>query len=197
MSLVTDIDNLLPQTQCRACGFNGCRPYAQALASGVATIDKCPPGGKETLIGLAKLLKQDASPYLEAMKDSYRPPQVAVIDESQCIGCTKCIKACPVDAIVGSAKHMHHILAVDCTGCGLCVEPCPVDCIQMQELPEITYDKDRARTRYQAHLERLDKEARDGAQRRQATHLSQAPTHAKQDYIQQALLRMQNKKSST
>lgn len=160
MSLVAEIDKLLPQTQCRECGFNGCRPYAQALASGLSSIDKCPPGGQETLIALANLLKQDSAPYLKKLNKLYRPPAVARIDETQCIGCTKCIQACPVDAIVGTAKHMHHILEIDCTGCGLCVEPCPVDCIEMEELPQVMYDKNRARERYQGHLERLDKEAR-------------------------------------
>jgi electron transport complex protein RnfB len=196
MSLVADIDKLLPQTQCRACGFNGCRPYAQALASGLTTIDKCPPGGRETLVALAKLLKQDATPYLEAIDASHRPPSVAYIDESQCIGCTKCLKVCPVDAIVGSPKHMHHILAMDCSGCGLCIEPCPVDCIHMQELPEPQYDKDRARLRYQAHVERLDKEAREQAIKRQAKHMIDSPISMKKDYIQEALLRAQHKKNA-
>jgi len=106
MSLLQDIERVLPQTQCQACGGNGCRPYAQALASGVTTIDKCPPGGVQTLKALARLLKVDAKPYLESFDSSYRPPSQAKIDEKACIGCAKCIKYCPVDAIIGTAKHM-------------------------------------------------------------------------------------------
>ena len=195
MSLVNEIDKILPQTQCRACGFNGCRPYAQALASGLATIDKCPPGGVETLKALAKLMKLDSAPYLAHFDDTYRPPSVAKIDESQCIGCTKCIQACPVDAIVGASKLMHYIVAEDCTGCGLCVEPCPVDCITMQELPAVNYDKDRAKARYEARLGRLDKQAREQQAKRSLDMLSKSSSLSKQAFIQEALQRVKQKKS--
>ena len=155
MSLVQDIDALLPQTQCGLCGYAGCRPYAEALATGVAGIDHCPPGGVKTLHALGALLQIDPEPYEAAMLAQTRPPVLAVIREAECIGCTKCIQACPVDAIVGASKLMHTVLVHECTGCGLCVEPCPVDCIDMLELPALDYDPDVARVRYQARQIRL------------------------------------------
>jgi len=122
------VDNILPQTQCGQCGYAGCRPYAEAIAAEEADINRCPPGGEATVIALAELLGREAKP-LEA--EAPRVPSRALIDEAECIGCTKCIQACPVDAIVGAAKQMHTVLAAECTGCDLCVEPCPVDCIEM------------------------------------------------------------------
>ncbi|MQG91704.1 RnfABCDGE type electron transport complex subunit B [Pseudomonas sp. MN1F] len=132
MNLIQRIDALLPQTQCGKCGHNGCRPYAEGLAAGEA-INKCPPGGSETIAALATLLE---APLLapDPLRGS-APPQVAYIREAECIGCTKCIQACPVDAIVGAAKLMHTVVASECTGCDLCLAPCPVDCIDMQPLP--------------------------------------------------------------
>ncbi|GAB7533270.1 electron transport complex subunit RsxB [Pseudomonas sp. 3A(2025)] len=132
MNLIQRIDALLPQTQCGKCGHPGCMPYAEGIAKGEA-INKCPPGGEETLAGLARLLNVQALPL-----DTTRgpaPAQVAFIREAECIGCTKCIQACPVDAIVGAAKLMHTVLVDECTGCDLCVAPCPVDCIDMLPLP--------------------------------------------------------------
>ncbi len=125
--IVEQIDQLLPQTQCGQCGYPGCKPYAQAIAEG-DEINKCPPGGESTIASLADLLGREATP-LDG--DSDNTPKVAVIREDECIGCTKCIQACPVDAILGAAKHMHTVIADECTGCDLCVEPCPVDCIDM------------------------------------------------------------------
>lgn len=126
------IDALLPQTQCGQCGHLGCRPYAAAIATGEA-INRCPPGGDRTIQALANLLHTDVLP-LDV--DTPPPPRsVAFIREAECIGCTKCIQACPVDAIVGAAKLMHTVIATECTGCDLCVEPCPVDCIDMLPLP--------------------------------------------------------------
>ena len=125
------IDALLPQTQCGLCTFKGCMPYAEALAAKSAPIHLCPPGGVDGLIALGKLLNEDPSPYLEEMKEKAKLPMRAVIREDECIGCTKCIKACPVDAIMGSAKLMHTVLTDECTGCELCIAPCPVDCIDM------------------------------------------------------------------
>lgn len=123
---VTDIDRLLPQTQCGKCGHPGCRPYAEAMAEGEA-INRCPPGGETTIHALASLLRRPAIPLeLEA-----ETPKAAVIREAECIGCTKCIKACPVDAILGAAKQMHTVIEAECTGCELCVAPCPVDCIDI------------------------------------------------------------------
>lgn len=132
MSLIQRIDALLPQTQCGKCGHPGCKPYAEGIAQG-EPINKCPPGGRETIAALADLMK---IPVLEL--DTSRgvaPAQIAFIREAECIGCTKCIQACPVDAIVGAAKLMHTVLIDECTGCDLCVAPCPVDCIEMRPLP--------------------------------------------------------------
>ncbi|MFV8570918.1 electron transport complex subunit RsxB [Marinobacter sp. SBS5] len=127
--LVDQIDSLLPQTQCGQCGYPGCRPYADAIAEGDA-INKCPPGGESTIKALADLLDVEPQP-LDAEHGAEQAVRVAVIREDECIGCTKCIQACPVDAILGAAKHMHTVIESECTGCDLCVEPCPVDCIDM------------------------------------------------------------------
>lgn len=124
------IDALLPQTQCTRCGYPTCREYAVAIAGGEADIDRCPPGGTAGVAALASLLGRESKP-LDAACGVEAPPIVAVIDEAVCIGCTKCIQACPVDAIVGAAKRMHTVIAAECTGCELCVPPCPVDCIAM------------------------------------------------------------------
>jgi len=127
--LVDQIDGLLPQTQCGQCGYPGCRPYAEAIANG-DTINKCPPGGQSTVEALADLLDVEAVP-LEAGAEEEPVKKIAYIREDECIGCTKCIQACPVDAILGAAKQMHTVIESECTGCDLCVEPCPVDCIDM------------------------------------------------------------------
>jgi len=131
MSLIQRIDALLPQTQCGKCGHSGCKPYAEGLAKGEA-INKCPPGGSETIVALANLLQVPVI-ALDPERGS-APPQVAYIREAECIGCTKCIQACPVDAIVGAAKLMHTVISAECTGCDLCVAPCPVDCIDLLPL---------------------------------------------------------------
>lgn len=133
--MVEKIDALLPQTQCGQCGYPGCRPYAEAIAKGEADINLCPPGGEATVQNLAGLLGVEPKP-LEA---EAKPRMVAMIDEQTCIGCTLCIQACPVDAILGAAKQMHTVIESECTGCELCVAPCPVDCIHMVE-PQETID---------------------------------------------------------
>lgn len=130
--LVEKIESILPQTQCGQCGFAGCRPYAEAISSGAAEINLCPPGGAEGVRKLADLLGREVKP-LDAEE---KPKQVAVIDESTCIGCTLCIQACPVDAIVGAAKQLHTVVESLCTGCELCLKPCPVECIDMRILTE-------------------------------------------------------------
>ncbi len=128
--LVDEIDGLLPQTQCGQCGYPGCRPYAEAIAEG-DVINKCPPGGQGTVDALAGLLDIE-SMALDAEDAAAEPiKSIAYIREDECIGCTKCIQACPVDAILGAAKQMHTVITSECTGCDLCVEPCPVDCIDM------------------------------------------------------------------
>lgn len=133
--IVDQIDKLLPQTQCGQCSFAGCRPYAEAIAAGEADINRCPPGGESTIQSLADLLDVEPKP-LDEECGVEKPKMLAVIDEQRCIGCTLCIQACPVDAILGAAKHMHTVIADECTGCELCVEPCPVDCIDMVEMAQ-------------------------------------------------------------
>lgn len=128
--IADQINALLPQTQCGQCGYPGCKPYSEAIANGEA-INRCPPGGEATIQALADLLGVEPQP-LDAEE---KPKQVAFIREDECIGCTKCIQACPVDAILGAAKQMHTVIISECTGCDLCVEPCPVDCIEMRPLP--------------------------------------------------------------
>lgn len=133
--LVDKIDAILPQTQCGQCGFPGCKPYATAIAKGEADINQCPPGGDEGVRKLADLLGREYKP-LNAEHGVEKPKSVAYIDEATCIGCTLCIQACPVDAIVGAAKQMHTVVSRLCTGCELCVAPCPADCISMEPIAE-------------------------------------------------------------
>ena len=137
--IVEQIDELLPQTQCGQCGFPGCRPYAQSIADGDA-INKCPPGGQATINALANLLGVPAPELDQEHGQESEVKTVAYIREDECIGCTKCIQACPVDAILGAAKLMHTVIADECTGCDLCVEPCPVDCIDMLPVEETIAD---------------------------------------------------------
>ncbi len=134
--LVEQIDAVLPQTQCGQCGYPGCKPYAQAIADG-DDINKCPPGGESTIKKLADLMGVEPKP-LDAAHGEEDVKKVAFIREDECIGCTKCIQACPVDAILGAAKHMHTVITDECTGCDLCVDPCPVDCIDMMPIEQTT-----------------------------------------------------------
>jgi len=127
------IDALLPQHQCRRCGYAGCRPYAEAIARGEAGINRCPPGGEPVLQNLAALTGQSPAPPA-ADVEPRQPAQIARIDAELCIGCTKCLPACPVDAIVGSGKRLHEVIDAACTGCGLCIPPCPVDCITLEPI---------------------------------------------------------------
>ena len=126
--IVDQVEALLPQTQCGQCGYPGCRPYAEAIANG-DKVNKCPPGGTATMEKLAELMGVEPEPLNQEAQEAVK--KVAYIREDECIGCTKCIQACPVDAILGAGKLMHTVIAKDCTGCDLCVEPCPVDCIDM------------------------------------------------------------------
>jgi electron transport complex protein RnfB len=183
MNIIESIDALLPQTQCGKCGHPGCKPYALGIAEGEA-INKCPPGGDETIAGLAQLLKRPVLPLERERGEA--PAQVAFIREAECIGCTKCIHACPVDAIVGAAKFMHTVIVDECTGCDLCVAPCPVDCIDMLQLPATVvplvgghasqaaelvaraHKRDHARRRFESRIARLHL----AQQRRQAERLA-------------------------
>lgn len=155
----TEIDAILPQTQCGLCTYQGCMPYAEALSKKEAPINLCPPGGVKGLYALAHLLNEDPVPYVNEMQQKQKPPMLAHIREAECIGCTKCIQACPVDAILGTGKLMHTVIADECTGCELCVAPCPVDCIDMLVLPEsnLADKKSHFRKRYQARKQREKK----------------------------------------
>lgn len=198
MSLIQDIENLLPQTQCQACGYAGCRPYAQALVAKEASINKCPPGGVKTLQALGERLNQDWRPFEKDMRIQQRPAGTIVIDDKTCIGCTKCIQACPVDAIIGSAKTLHQVIPWECTGCGLCIEPCPVDCIEWVPTETIQYDKQKARLRFEAaqmRKEQLEREKQ--LQYLEKSRLNTPGETSKKDYIQEALLRVKNKKNSS
>lgn len=199
--LITQIDALLPQTQCGECGYNGCMPYATAIASGLAAINLCPPGGESTIKALGVLLDKDIDYYLQNNNLPKKPPQIAKIREEECIGCTKCIAACPVDAIIGTNKHMHSVIEFECTGCGLCVEPCPVDCIDMLDVAENNYDKNKARERYKAKkIRELKNRQEQNEQYLKKRKIiidnadNQAENKAKQDYILQALERAKAKR---
>lgn len=165
MNDVTDlanrIDALLPQTQCEQCGFHGCRPYAEAMARGEVPINRCPPGGAAGIAKLAALLDTPVLP-LDPAHGVEKPRMLARIVEADCIGCTKCIQACPVDAIVGAAKLMHTVLPDQCTGCELCVPACPVDCIVLEPMPlaqvEDPAHASASRTHFQRREARLARE---------------------------------------
>lgn len=132
--VVDKIDAILPQTQCGQCGYPGCRPYAEAIAAGEAEINQCPPGGQAGVVALADLLGREVLELDPEHGEEKAEATVVVIDENTCIGCTLCIQACPVDAIVGAAKQMHTVIESECTGCNLCIPPCPVDCIHITPL---------------------------------------------------------------
>jgi electron transport complex protein RnfB len=179
MARADDIDALLPQTQCGQCDYNGCRPYAEAIAAGKAPINQCPPGGDEVIAELAALLNTQIMP-LNAAHGVAAAPTVAVIDENVCIGCALCLPACPVDSIVGARKLMHTVIGAECTGCGLCLPPCPVDCITLmatgaaRDHAAQRATSGRLRERYLAHQQRLSTKHRsspvaDAAARKRAT----------------------------
>ncbi len=178
-TLADRIEDLLPQTQCTKCGYPACRPYAEAIAAGSASYNQCPPGGAEGVARIAALLGKPVIP-INPVHGLERERPVAVIDESACIGCTLCIQACPVDAIVGAAKQMHTVIASLCTGCDLCVPPCPVDCIDMQAAtPGRTgwaawsqADADAARARHDARTSRLQREKQENDARLAAKALT-------------------------
>ncbi|TWI53510.1 electron transport complex protein RnfB [Pseudomonas duriflava] len=202
MSLIQAIDALLPQTQCGKCGHPGCLPYATGIASGEA-INKCPPGGQETIHELADLLGVEPTPLESPYPPT--PAQVAYIREADCIGCTKCIQACPVDAIAGAAKLMHTVISAECTGCELCITPCPVDCIDLQPLPvELSQQEKRHRAvyyraRYEARAARLSRDEQRKQAEREArlARVKIETTHtAPLDPVQAAIARVKAQKSA-
>ncbi|ROO36759.1 RnfABCDGE type electron transport complex subunit B [Salinisphaera orenii] len=186
---VDAIDALLPQTQCRRCGYDGCRPYAEAIAAGETDINRCPPGGDATVERLAALTGETVKPIEPECGDA-SIPKVAYIREAECIGCTRCIQVCPTDAIIGAAKQMHTVIEFDCTGCELCVPACPVDCIDMPESdaesgqplwpPQRAIDAERAaraRELFEARRRRLNQKTT----RRRRSNRHDATVDARED----------------
>ena len=198
-SLVNRIDAVLPQTQCRQCGFDGCRPYATAIARGDAEINQCPPGGETGVARIAHVVGRVPMP-LNPANGIEKPFALAVIDETLCIGCTLCIQACPVDAIVGAGKRMHDVVADLCTGCELCVPPCPVDCISMVPA-DFAWDDAHvgaARANHAARSRRLARKAgqpRDdsriapGGQRDEKSHVERSAASRKSAILAAAIER--------
>ena len=188
------INSILPQTQCGKCNFTGCRPYAHAIAQGQADINQCPPGGKNGILKIAKILKVDYKP-LNKKYGVIKPKAIAIIEEDKCIGCTLCILACPVDAIVGAGKQMHTVIEKECTGCDLCLEPCPVDCIKMVDIKlkeSATVKKkksDIARSRYEFRNQRIEREKIELKAKRKI----QVSSKEKKQAIADAMARIKNK----
>lgn len=199
------IDALLPQTQCTKCGYDGCRPYAEAIAAGEADINQCPPGGEAGIQALAKLLGRAVKPLNPAYGQELPVPLVAWVDEAVCIGCTRCIQACPVDAIVGASKRMHTVISSECTGCELCIPPCPVDCIHLREQPPpASHDEREARQRRRGRFEfrkaRLARDTAELAERRRRKREALQPAKAVEEdprkaVIAAALERVKRKKA--
>lgn len=196
------LNDLLPQTQCQLCEFEGCQPYAAAMAAGEADIDRCLPGGLGTLADLAKATGKDPAPYEDAMRLKAKPHQAVIIDEDACIGCTKCIQACPVDAIMGRSKHMHTVITDECSGCELCIAPCPVDCIHIVPLPPI--DATEKKQRAQQYLQRYQQRQQRMTQTHvTSNHITMADAQRqnklanRDDDIRAILARAQQKRSHT
>jgi len=179
---VEQINDVLPQTQCGLCTYDGCKPYAEAIVHDNENINRCPPGGIRGLKELAELTGADPTPLIKTMQTEEKPRMLAVVREDECIGCTKCIQACPVDAILGATKLMHTVIGDECTGCELCVEPCPVDCIDMIEIGHIDDLSDKAfkqrsnqyRTRYESREARLARDTKENRKKHRAAKQANA-----------------------
>lgn len=187
--LILKIDAILPQTQCTRCGYPSCRDYAKAIAEGNAEINQCPPGGDAGIVKLANLLHKPVLP-LNPANGKIKPRQLALIDEDVCIGCTLCIKVCPVDAIIGGNKMIHTVIADECTGCDLCVPVCPVDCIDMYDDPDQNWLDERrqkAQKRFEMHNARRKRDQREREERlaKQAELLKKVRPNEKTDYVEQ------------
>jgi electron transport complex protein RnfB len=209
ISAVEKIDGLLPQTQCGQCGYSGCRPYAEAIAVGDA-INKCPPGGQNTINALASFLDMSPPSLDNQYGFSTDIKTVALIREDECIGCTKCIQACPVDAILGAAKQMHTVIEKECTGCDLCIDPCPVDCIDMVSVekdlsgykwdqPQSIINSDRARDLFVYQKERKGKELASKSvirNRRLASSKNDKMTSTTNSLLKEAMKQIEAKKST-
>jgi electron transport complex protein RnfB len=198
--LVERIDAILPQTQCEQCGYHGCRPYAEAIARGQADINQCPPGGSAGIRALAALLGREEKP-LDPSHGVEKPRTLARVIEAECIGCTKCIQVCPVDAIVGAAKLMHTVVADMCTGCELCVPACPVDCIVLEPMPMIQAQDpahaDAARGHFERREIRLRRESEErarqlAARKAEVGATSTTPRNAVLDALARAKARKQD-----
>nr|WP_255457811.1 RnfABCDGE type electron transport complex subunit B [Rhodanobacter sp. K2T2] len=189
----------MPQTQCEQCGYHGCRPYAEAIARGEASINQCPPGGAAGIERLASLLNRPIVP-LDPDHGVEKPRALARIVEADCIGCTKCIQACPVDAIVGASKVMHTVIADDCTGCELCVPACPVDCIVLLPMPATQIDQahaDAAREHFQRREARLERQRRQRDAELAAHKAAVGERVAQRNPVLEALARAKAKKPTT
>ena len=198
-TLIDKIHDLLPKTQCTQCGFQGCRPYAEAITSGTP-FNQCPPGGQKLIKKLANLLNEPEIP-LNPENGVEKPTTIAYIDEDICIGCTKCIQACPVDAIIGAPKHMHSIIESECNGCNLCIPPCPVDCIQtkissLQPNKLSNSNRNQITSYYQNRFENKTKKLEQQKESKLNKYLKakQENQEKRKEYIQAAINRVKNKK---
>ncbi|MAZ77581.1 MAG: 4Fe-4S ferredoxin [Legionellaceae bacterium] len=188
---IKDIDDILPQTQCGLCTYDGCKPYAEAIVNDGEAINLCPPGGVKGLKKLAAITEQDATPYIDEMQQKEKPKLLAAIREEECIGCTKCISACPVDAILGASKQMHTVINDECTGCELCVEPCPVDCIDMVEAKDPALHSAHYRMRFNNREKRLSIEKANLARKHQHAKLAHKQTSNQRDTLEARKLAIQ------
>lgn len=195
--LVFRLDAVLPQTQCKRCGYNSCRPYAEAMAEGAADIDRCPPGGDAVVAALSGLTGRAVKPVSPECGQP-GPLLVAVIDETRCIGCTLCIQACPIDAILGAQKRMHTVLLSLCSGCELCIAPCPVDCIDLEpaEREWTRGDAAAARKRFAARAARLARNERVSARQPTVIDTSAHDRTQRQAVIAAALVRARARRAA-